>query len=204
MFCAKAPRALQSKENWSVSPCWGKISCLTKKEALNCGFQDSVLLCVWHHKEQKRKHQGICCFPTRSQDDKCRGKLTTCPQRLIAEYEKLFNRGKMQSFKICKAHLLKADSDSRVTENINYISPRKVSQSVCTVQLISFFCMRAKVQNIFYVPVIASTFTQQKRRHQCLNLYKVFLLVLVSNLNSRNYFKNTGKAHKYLAHYCTH
>ena len=150
MFCAKATRALRSKENLSVasvSPCSGKISSLTKKEALNCGFQDSV----WHHKEQKRKHQGICCFPTRSKDDKCSGKLTTCPQRLVAVFEKLFNRGKMPSFKICKAHLLQADSDSRVTENINYISPRKVSQSVCTVQFISFyFCKRAKVENFFY------------------------------------------------------
>ena len=170
MFCAKAPRALRSKENLSVasvSPCWGKIYSLTKKEALNCGFQDSVLLCARHHKEQKqkRKHQGICCFPTRSKDDKCSGKLTTCPQRLVAVLEKLFNRGKMPSFKICKAHLLQADRDSRVTENINYISPRKVSQSVfCTIHFIFCFGKRAKVENFFYV--IASTFKQRKRRHQ--------------------------------------
>ena len=65
MFCAKAPRALRSKENLSVasvSPCWGKISSLTKKEVLNCGFQDSVLLCARHHKEQNESTRVSAAF----------------------------------------------------------------------------------------------------------------------------------------------
>ncbi|XP_078364123.1 uncharacterized protein LOC144648445 [Oculina patagonica] len=137
----------------SHSPCAG-IKTKTR-DSLNYGFQESVYLCVRHHEELRQKNRNVCCFLICSPDDKCSGRLAICPQRFVSVFEDLAGRGKLSGRNSCQTHLTQADNDTRITGNINYISPRKVSPLLCIIHLnfVLFFYKRAKVEDTQTVKV---------------------------------------------------
>ena len=122
----KAPRSLRTKENNFDSPvnCWGKISRLRKIDCEKYGLQEGVCLCVRHLQGEKQKIGSLCCFPKRSEEDQCSGRLTSCPKRLFPVFESVGSV--IGSGKLCEKHLRHADSDERITGNKSYVSPRKV------------------------------------------------------------------------------
>ena len=124
MFCAKAPRTLRGKENCS-SDCWGKIFRLSDADSQRFGFQTKVCLCLKHY-EEKTPTNAACCFPWRSDNDKCSGCLVICPQRLVTVF-KTICPAKTSYTKICHGHLKTADNDERIIGNQYYSSARKVS-----------------------------------------------------------------------------
>lgn len=117
MFCAKAPRTLRGKDNCcpSSSNCWGKIFHLSEADSQRFGFKTKVCLCLKHY-EEKTPANSACCFPKRSDSDKCSGCLVICPQRLVTVFETI-SPPKTSSSKICHGHLKKADNDDRIIGN---------------------------------------------------------------------------------------
>lgn len=128
MFCVKATRSLRTKENCFDSPvnCWGKISRLGKIECEKYGLL-GVCLCVRHLQYEKQKKGSLCCFPKRSEEDQCSGRLTSYPKRLFSVFESVGSA--IGSGKLCEKHLKQADSDERITGNKSYVSPRKVNKT---------------------------------------------------------------------------
>lgn len=161
MFCVKTTRSLRTKENCFASTvkCWGKISRLSKTDSEKYGFLKSVCFCVKHLQEEKQK-KSMCCFPKRSEEDKCSGRLSSCPQRLLSVFESI-GSARIGSGKLCESHLKQADSDERITGNKSYVSPRKVS-------LIKF------VKNVLEIP---SKFCFSLAR--AIRLRKFFVLFLL-------------------------
>lgn len=89
------------------------------------GFKTKVCLCLKHY-EEKTPANSACCFPKRSDSDKCSGCLVICPQRLVTVFETI-SPPKTSSSKICHGHLKTADNDDRIIGNKYYSSARKVS-----------------------------------------------------------------------------
>ena len=127
MLCAKAPKTLRGKDNCcaSYSNCWGKIFHLSDADSQRFGFKTKVCLCLKHY-EEKTPANSACCFPKRSDSDKCSGCLVICPQRLVTVFETI-SPPKTSSSKICHGHLKTAENDDRIIGNKYYSSARKVS-----------------------------------------------------------------------------
>ncbi|XP_015773061.1 PREDICTED: uncharacterized protein LOC107351283 [Acropora digitifera] len=129
MLCAKAPRTLQGKDNCcaSSSNCCGKIFHLSEADSQRFGFKTKVCLCLTHY-EEKTPANSACCFPKRSDSDKCSGCLVICPQRLVTVFETI-SPPKTSSRKICHGHLKTANNDDRIIGNKYYSSARKRQHS---------------------------------------------------------------------------
>ena len=84
-----------------------------------------MCLCLKHY-EEKTPANSACCFPKRSDSDKCSGCLVICPQRLETVFETI-SPPKTSSSKICHGHLKTAENDDRIIGNKYYSSARKVS-----------------------------------------------------------------------------
>lgn len=122
MFCVKAPRVRRKQPKNNFDYCWGNVS-----EIPTTVDGERVCLCVRHYEQQKQLVKTVCCFPKTS-GDSCSGRLTTCPQRLMAVFKNIAD-GVTNLFcdhNICHKHLLAADKDERVLCDKNYVSPRKV------------------------------------------------------------------------------
>ena len=87
------------------------------------GFKGKVFFCLKHYEETK--NPTTCCFPWRSDNDKCSERLVICPQRLVKVFEAICP-AKTYS-KICRECLKKAANDEIIIGNKHYTSARKVS-----------------------------------------------------------------------------
>ena len=125
MFCVRAPRTLWRKEYCSTGcdDCWGNIFCLSEPDSQKFGFKGKVFFGLKHFEETK--NPTMCCFPWRSDNEKCSDNLAICPQHLVKVFEAICP-AKTYS-KICRELLKKADNNERIIGNKHYTTARKVS-----------------------------------------------------------------------------
>ena len=122
MICARRQRVLRSGQEKDYSDrCWGKVFSVNE-------LGEGLFLCIRHYDKLRESNETTCCFPQSSASDTCSGRLTKCPQRLIAVFESLVDTDKLfLNPNICNKHLIQADIEQRIVCSKHYISPRKVS-----------------------------------------------------------------------------
>ena len=116
--CVFLPRTTRN----SGERCSIDIRKIPESESKKYGFTNPVFSCFKHLQEKRRATSG-CCFPCKKSGS-CSGTLVSCPKRLYMVFASICG-AEICGNNICNHHLSEADMNPIITENSNYVGPRK-------------------------------------------------------------------------------